>query len=136
MNGDALASVTQPSFDMNGTEEADIATLPPGLRDLLRSFQSARSRAQASAASSAPVSTTGKMLEASRLGAPDASDSETRKRYTPQMPYPTPSYYPQVPHPTVVDPSFVRRCDVDTLFFMFYYQQETIQQYSPSPDIF
>jgi len=121
---------------MNGTDEVDIATLPPGLRDLLRSFQSARSRAQASAVSSAPVSTTGKMLEASRLSAPDAFDSETRKRYTPQTPYSTPSYYPQIPHPTVVDPSFVRRCDVDTLFFMFYYQQETIQQYSPSPDIF
>jgi len=132
MNDDALASVSQPSFDMNGTDDTDIATLPPGLRDLLRSFQSARSRAQASSVSSAPISTTGKMLEASRLGAPDALDSETRKRYVPQTPYPTPPYYPQVPHPTVVDPSFVRRCDVDTLFFMFYYQQETIQQYSPS----
>lgn len=102
--------------------------LPPGLRDLLRSFQSARGRAEASSMSSAPLSTTGKMLEASRLGAPDAFDSESKKRYTPQTPYPTPSYYPQLPHPMVTDPSFVRRCDVDTLFFMFYYQQETIQQ--------
>jgi CCR4-NOT transcriptional regulation complex NOT5 subunit len=65
------------------------------------------------------------------MGAPDAFDNEVKKRYSPQTPYPTPEYYPQVPHPTVVDPSFVRRCDVDTLFFMFYYQQETIQQYHP-----
>jgi len=131
LNGDATTSESPTSFEVNGTDEADIAMLPPGLRDLLHSFQSARSRAEASSASSAPVSTTGKMLEASRLGAPDAFDSESKRRYTPQTPYATPSYYPQLPHPTVVDPSFVRRCDVDTLFFMFYYQQETVQQYDP-----
>lgn len=131
LNGDATISESPTSFEANGTDEADIAMLPPGLRDLLHSFQSARSRAEALSVSSAPVSTTGKMLEASRLGAPDAFDSESKKKYTPQTPYATPSYYPQLPHPTVVDPSFVRRCDVDTLFFMFYYQQETIQQYDP-----
>lgn len=130
LNADGI-SESPTSFGLNGTDEADIAMLPPGLRDLLHSFQSARSRAEASSVSSAPVSTTGKMLEASRLGAPDAFDSESKKRYTPQTPYATPSYYPQLPHPTVVDPSFVRRCDVDTLFFMFYYQQETVQQYDP-----
>ena len=130
LNGDVI-SESPTSFGLNGTDEADIAMLPPGLRDLLHSFQSARSRAEASSVSSASVSTTGKMLEASRLGAPDAFDSESKKRYTPQTPYATPSYYPQLPHPTVVDPSFVRRCDVDTLFFMFYYQQETVQQYDP-----
>jgi CCR4-NOT transcription complex subunit 3 len=129
MNGDVLSSEPPTSFEMNGTDETDIAMLPPGLRDLLHSFQSARSRAEATSVSSAPVSTTGKMLEASRLGAPDIYDSETKKRYTPQTPYPTPSYYPQVPHYTVSQADFVRRCDVDTLFFMFYYQQETIQQY-------
>jgi CCR4-NOT transcription complex subunit 3 len=131
LNGDTTVSESPTSFEVNGTDEADIAMLPPGLRDLLHSFQSARSRAELSSVSSAPVSTTGKMLEASRLGAPDAFDSESKKRYTPQTPYATPSYYPQLPHPTVVHPSFVRRCDVDTLFFMFYYQQETIQQYDP-----
>jgi CCR4-NOT transcription complex subunit 3 len=116
------------TFTMNGSDEADIAMLPPGLRDLLRSFQTARSRAQSSSVSSAPLSTTGKMLEASRLSAPDSFDTETKRRYVPQTPYPTPSYYPQIPHPIVTDPNFVRRCEVDTLFFMFYYQQETIQQ--------
>jgi CCR4-NOT transcription complex subunit 3 len=130
LNGDVLSD-SPTTFGLNGTDEADIAMLPPGLRDLLHSFQSARSRAEASSVSSAPVSTTGKMLEASRLGAPDAFDSESKKRYSPQTPYATPSYYPQLPHPVVVDPSFVRRCDVDTLFFMFYYQQETVQQYLP-----
>jgi CCR4-NOT transcription complex subunit 3 len=75
------------------------------------------------------------MLEASRLGAPDAFDAETKKGYTPQTPYPTPSYYPQMPHPTVIDPNFVGRCDVDTLFFMFYYQQETIQQFIRSKSL-
>lgn len=127
-NGHLEVSETQIVFNVNGTDEADIAMLPPGLRDLLRSFQSARARAEASSTSSGPISTTGKMLEASRLGAPDAFDAETKKRYTPQTPYATPSYYPQLPHPTVIDPNFVGRCDVDTLFFMFYYQQETIQQ--------
>jgi len=129
-NGHLEISESPSTFGVNGAEETDIAMLPPGLRDLLHSFQSARSRAEASSISSGPLSTTGKMLEASRLGAPDAFDAETKKRYTPQTPYATPAYYPQLPHPTVSDPNFVRRCDVDTLFFMFYYQQETVQQYS------
>ena len=117
-----------PSFGLDGTEEADISMLPPGLRDLLHSFQIARSRAERNSVSSVPISTTGKMLDASRLTAPDALDAESKKKYVPQTPYSTPSYYPQLPHPVVTDPNFVRRCDVDTLFFMFYYQQETIQQ--------
>ena len=129
INGETQFPEAAPSFEMSTSDEADIAMLPPGLRDLLHSFHTARSRAVASSASSAPLSTTGKMLEASRLCAPDALDSESKKRYTPQIPYTTPSYYPQLPHPTVTDPNFVRRCDVDTLFFMFYYQQETLQQY-------
>lgn len=134
-NGHTEVSESQALFSVNGTDEADIAMLPPGLRDLLHSFQSARTRAEASSVSSGPISTTGKMLEASRLGAPDAFDAETKKGYTPQTPYPTPSYYPQMPHPTVIDPNFVGRCDVDTLFFMFYYQQETIQQFIRSKSL-
>jgi CCR4-NOT transcription complex subunit 3 len=126
-NGDPAPS--QTSFETNGTDTSDIASLPPGLQDLLHSFQSARSRAEASSISSAPVSTTGKMLESSKANAPDAFDSESKKKYAPQTPYETPEYYPQLPHAVVTDPAFVRRCDVDTLFFMFYYQQETNQQY-------
>jgi CCR4-NOT transcription complex subunit 3 len=127
--GDPTLAEPQTAFGVNGTNTADIAMLPPGLRDLLHSFQSARSRAEASSISSAPLSTTGKMLEASKLTAPDAFDSESKPKYVPQTPYETPEYYPQLPHSVVTDPAFVRRCDVDTLFFMFYYQQETIQQY-------
>ena len=130
LNGEILVAESPVSYGVNGSDETDISTLPPGLRDLLRSFQSARSRAEASSLSSAPTNATAKMLEASRIGAPDAFDSRSKKRYTPLTPYQTPPYYPQTPHPTVLDPTFVRRCDVDTLFFMFYYQQETIQQYT------
>jgi CCR4-NOT transcription complex subunit 3 len=128
-NGHLESSEPSTAFDLNGTDEADIAMLPPGLRDILHSFQRSRVQGAVSGVSSAPISTTGKMLEASRITAPDAFDSESKKRYTPQTPFATPSYYPQLPHPTVSDPNFVRRCDVDTLFFMFYYQQETVQQY-------
>src|SRR5271156_6183202 len=50
---DDLSLVESPTtFTMNGSDEADIAMLPPGLRDLLRSFQTARSRAQSSSVSS------------------------------------------------------------------------------------
>jgi CCR4-NOT transcription complex subunit 3 len=123
VNGDAGSPLS-----LNGTtEEADILLLPPGLRDLLHSFHVARHRAQSSSVTQ-NLSTTGKMLDAARSTAPESVDSESKKPYGPQIPYPTPSYYPQTPHATVTDPSFVRRCDVDTLFFMFYYQQETLQQ--------
>jgi len=51
------------------------------------------------------------------------------KYYTPKNPYPTPSYYPQTPPPGLFEnPAMFEKFDIDTLFFIFYYQQGTYQQ--------
>jgi len=43
--------------------------------------------------------------------------------------YPTPSYYPEEPQKTYENPEIFKKYDVDTLFFIFYYQQGTYQQW-------
>ena len=48
----------------------------------------------------------------------------------PNQPYPTPGYYPQVPFALFeTSPLIFEKFDTDTLFFIFYYQQGTYQQY-------
>ena len=48
----------------------------------------------------------------------------------PNQPYPTPGYYPQVPFALFeTNPLIFEKFDTDTLFFIFYYQQGTYQQY-------
>ena len=51
------------------------------------------------------------------------------KVYIPKNPYPTPNYYPSVPFPLFESPSTFEKFDTDILFFIFYYQQGTYQQY-------
>ncbi len=75
------------------------------------------------------------MLETSFLNIPLASDSERPKQYTPRNPAPTPSYYPQSPAPVFETPSAFDRFDLDTLFFIFYYNQGTYQQYLAAKEL-
>lgn len=49
--------------------------------------------------------------------------------YTPRNPYSTHGAFPTSPPPLLKSPSTVERFDTDTLFFIFYYQQGTYQQY-------
>ena len=49
--------------------------------------------------------------------------------YVPRNPYPTPNSFPQTPAGVFDHPASFDRFDTDTLFFIFYYQQGTYQQY-------
>ncbi|XP_047970383.1 general negative regulator of transcription subunit 3-like isoform X2 [Salvia hispanica] len=74
------------------------------------------------------------MLEAAYYRLPQPKDSERAKTYTPRHPAATPPSYPQVQAPIVNNPAFWERLGADTygtdtLFFSFYYQQNTYQQY-------
>ncbi|KAK2982030.1 hypothetical protein RJ640_029258 [Escallonia rubra] len=74
------------------------------------------------------------MLDAAYYKLPQPKDSERAKSYTPRHPAVTPSSYPQVQAPIVNNPAFWERLGADnygtdTLFFAFYYQQNTYQQY-------
>lgn len=72
---------------------------------------------------------TRQLLSMSLFNMPEPSDSERPKTYVPRNPYPTPNSFPQTPAPVFDAPSTFDKFDTDTLFFIFYYQQGTYQQY-------
>jgi len=55
-------------------------------------------------------------------------DSDLDSTYTPQTPVASPLHYPQSVNSVFEQPSTFEKFDVDTLFFIFYYQQGTYQQ--------
>jgi CCR4-NOT transcription complex subunit 3 len=69
------------------------------------------------------------MLESSLQCVPESYDSERPKQYLPRNPYPTPAAFPAAPAPLFENPAVFEKFDTDTLFFVFYYQQGTYQQY-------
>ncbi|XP_058737726.1 uncharacterized protein LOC131609915 isoform X1 [Vicia villosa] len=80
------------------------------------------------------------MLEAAHFKVPLAKDSERPRTYTPRHPAITPPSYPQVQAPIVNNPAFWERLGLeaygtDTLFFAFYYQQNTYQQYLAAKEL-
>jgi len=70
-----------------------------------------------------------RILNASLKHIPYAYDSERPKPYVPLNPYTTPEGFTTKPLPIFNDPTLFEKMDVDTLFFIFYYQQGTYQQY-------
>ncbi|KAI7756271.1 hypothetical protein M8C21_033369 [Ambrosia artemisiifolia] len=80
------------------------------------------------------------MLESAFYKLPQPRDSERAKSYTARHPAVTPQSYPQVQAPTVNNPAFWERLGsdnigTDTLFFSFYYQQNTYQQYLAAKEL-
>ena len=57
------------------------------------------------------------------------------KQYTPRNPVHTPASYPQAPSPLFEIPASFEKFDTDTLFFIFYYQQGTYQQYLAAKEL-
>ncbi|KAI9699684.1 MAG: general negative regulator of transcription subunit 5 [Candelina mexicana] len=116
----------QPKGNLETDIEVDesIYHLPPGLQDLIQSFEITKSRV-----SQNPTPSTQRLLNASHATCPDSIDAEKPRHYKPQMRFATPAHYPQEPLPIFDDPRLYTRIDVDTLFFIFYYCQGTYQQY-------
>ncbi|CAN4075412.1 unnamed protein product [Withania somnifera] len=80
------------------------------------------------------------MLESSFYKLPQPKDSERAKSYTPRHPSVTPTSYPQVQSPIVNNSAFWERLGADnyatdTLFFAFYYLQNTYQQYLAAKEL-
>ncbi|KAJ3131018.1 general negative regulator of transcription subunit 5, partial [Irineochytrium annulatum] len=100
--------------------------LPPSVADLVSSFEITKER---SLKIKDDPSHFQLMLETSYEFIPEALDAERPKYYAPANPYPVPAYYPQSPLPIFENHSVYEELDVDTLFFIFYYQQGTFQQY-------
>ncbi|CBQ71579.1 related to NOT3-general negative regulator of transcription, subunit 3 [Sporisorium reilianum SRZ2] len=137
----AAASVVQPAGGGAGTaaqqaaaqrEAGTEARLPTSLTDLVSSFESAK---QKSLRREANVGLVHKSLESSFINVPEALDSEKPKYYVAKNPFPTPSYYPQTPASVFDNPALYAKFDVDTLFYIFYYQQGTYHQYLAAKEL-
>jgi CCR4-NOT transcription complex subunit 3 len=111
------------------SRDESIFHLPPGLQDLIHSFEVTKSRAAQS--STNPPPSVQRLLAASLTTCPEPADAEKPRHYKPQNPYNTPLYYPQEPLSIFDDPRLydTGRIDTDTLFYLFYYRQGTYQQY-------
>ncbi|KAL4741355.1 Not1 N-terminal domain, CCR4-Not complex component-domain-containing protein [Aspergillus similis] len=132
----AETAITKPQAAANGESdkenqagEESIYHLPPGLQDLIHSFEVTKNRASANPSSQPP--SVQRLLTASAANCPEPGDSEKPRHYKPQNPYNTPLYYPQEPLAILDDPRLYEtgRIDTDTLFYLFYYRQGSYQQY-------
>lgn len=126
----AAPSVHPANEQINGAIPSDagqdesIFHLPSGLQDLVQSFEATKSRSQF-----APSPSVQRLLSASHATCPDFLDAEKPRHYRPEQKYLTPRYYPQEPFMTIDEPSLYGKIDTDTLFYIFYYRQNTYQQY-------
>lgn len=111
--------------------EQPVFHLPPGLSDLVESFDTTKAHASAQADTGPLPPSTTRLLLASHAGVPDPADAEKPFHYVPTTPYPTPEHYPQEPLAMFDDRRLyeMARIDTDTLFYIFYYRQGTYQQY-------
>ncbi|KAI8988491.1 Not1 N-terminal domain, CCR4-Not complex component-domain-containing protein [Mycotypha africana] len=117
----------------NLDEELSISELPNSLSDLVASFEAIKAKASASDYEDSQYMN--RMLDASLQFVPDLMDSERPKVYHAQTPQITPAYYPQQPLAIFDNPSLFEKFDTDALFFIFYYQQGTYQQYLAAKEL-
>lgn len=68
-------------------------------------------------------------VENSFMNIPDAIELDRNRKYYPRTPCDVPTSYPSKPPVIFENPAIFERFDIDTLFFIFYYQQKSLQQY-------
>ncbi|CAG8544620.1 12578_t:CDS:10 [Rhizophagus irregularis] len=124
----------QPSSDISPPEpnkqegssnqgSSSESRIPAALADLVQSYEAAEEKCKEDGFH------VQQMLDASLQYVPESLDSERPKYYAPRNPYPTSGFYPQNPPQIFDNPALFEKFDLDTLFFIFYYQQGTYQQY-------
>lgn len=119
------AVTAQPNGHSARPDEIEsVYHLPPGLQDLLQSFEVTKSHAADPDSPSVQ-----RLLQASAATRPNYLDAEKPRHYKPDTKYNTPEYYPQQPFSYADDPGLYSKIDSDTLFYIFYYRQNTYQQY-------
>lgn len=120
------APTTNGNPPTDGEREEAIFHLPPGLQDLIQSFDVTKERAGTN-----PSPAIQRLLASSLTTCPEPGDAEKPRHYKPQHPFNSPLYYPQEPLSIFDDPRLydTGRIDTDTLFYLFYYRQGSYQQY-------
>ncbi len=105
--------------------------LPPGLQDLVSSFDAAKRRAMAPP----DMAYVQRLLDTSLQHVPNTMDAEKPRHYVPKNAFPTPAHYPQERLPLLDDPALFEKMDIDALFYVFYYQQGTYQQFLAAKEL-
>jgi len=77
----------------------------------------------------APLSKYDAVLNHSYQNMIQPCDTYQERTYLPRNPYQTPKFFPEHPDPLLYEPPIFEKFDTDTLFFIFYFQQGTYQQY-------
>ncbi|KAJ2724388.1 general negative regulator of transcription subunit 5 [Coemansia sp. Benny D115] len=108
------------------------AEVPDAFADLMATFMKAKH--QFSAKTEAVYNAQRQMVDFSMQGLPSLLDQE-RPKQQPQSPVNTPAYYPQTALPVIEHPGMASHLDLDTLFFAFYYQPNTYQQYLAAKEL-
>ncbi|KAG2229810.1 Not1 N-terminal domain, CCR4-Not complex component-domain-containing protein [Thamnidium elegans] len=124
-------SATPTTNTKNEATQSDVR-LPASLADLAPSFESVKNKALHKEENSHYIN---QMLDTSLQHVPDLIDSERPKVYQPRNPFNTPNYYPQQPLAIFDNPVLFDKFDMDTLFYIFYYQQGTYQQYLAAKEL-
>lgn len=75
------------------------------------------------------------MLEASFRCKPEPGDCSKPNEYTVRNPYPVAPHYRDIPHVPLDTPEAFAKLEMDPLFFAFYYQQGTYQQYLAAKEL-
>ncbi|KAJ1920045.1 general negative regulator of transcription subunit 5 [Mycoemilia scoparia] len=104
----------------------DNTQIPDPFNDLLQTYDKAKKQF---ASTPQGYALRHKLMAAAQTNLPTLDDQERRPAWIPQNPTKTPSYYPQTPISILAAPDDAKDMNVDTLFYAFYYQQDTYQQY-------
>ncbi|KAF9534998.1 Not1 N-terminal domain, CCR4-Not complex component-domain-containing protein [Crepidotus variabilis] len=107
------------------------AAFPGSLSDLVVSFENVKQKALRAN----NLEQVHKMLEGGYATVPQPQDTEKPKYYVPRNPFQTAPYYPQAPHGLLQTPAIFAQLDVETLFWVFYYQPGTYQQYLAAKEL-
>lgn len=109
----------------HGVSNGSAYQFPPALKELTDSFEANQKRVS----SSVPSQAMQRMLAASQATCPDSQDAERPAAHRSRNRCSTPAYYPQEPLQIFNDSRLYSRIETDTLFYIFYYRQNTYQQY-------
>ncbi|KAJ2078659.1 general negative regulator of transcription subunit 5 [Coemansia sp. RSA 988] len=130
------ASEDQPQPSMQRPKDFTLfqdSEIPDAFADLMVTFMKAKR--QFSAKKAGVYSAQSQMVELSLQGIPSLLDQERPKARGSQAQVATPRYYPQTALPVMEHPGMASRLDLDTLFFAFYYQPNTYQQYLAAKEL-
>ncbi|KAF5224598.1 hypothetical protein ECC02_002237 [Trypanosoma cruzi] len=75
------------------------------------------------------------LVDMSLANLPHTQDIDRQRPFEPSNPTNCPLYYPQQVLPALASPDIYREFELETLFFIFYYHQNTYQQYYAAKQI-